>query len=593
MAKSTDITEAAIRRAANGKSYRRGDDYFRRGMVSSLQTEREVVVGMVSGTRDYDVRLWADGGEVEGECSCPMGRAGEFCKHLVATGLAYLAGGVPRTLGEGGQVGKPRRRQPPPRPKVTMDHVREHLLHQPPADLVGIIMRQAEEDDRLRESLLMEVARRRPGALDVATFRAAVDASTDTGGFVDYRAAYSFTTGIEKVVDSIAELLDAGHAAEVVELTEHALHRCEQALGQMDDSDGDMGSTLERLQELHHASCVKAKPDPEALARRLIHWEIEGEWDTFRGSIETYADVLGEQGLAVYRALAEEIWKQMPQLGPGDRCSFDGRRYPITSIMESIARSSGDIEQLVAVKARDLSSAWTFLQIAETYRQAGLADTALEWAERGVGAFPDAPDDRLVDFLADEYHRRQRHDDALSLIWSRFCRRKGPVSYQDLKSHADRDGQWPHWREKALAAIRTDIEERKRDTASRPKGRREAWRGPVDHSTLVDIFLWEGDVETAWQEAQAGGCCDSLWMRLAELRELEHPADALLVYQRRIDPIVNVKQNDAYREAAQLIRTIQELMVRLGREGDFPAYLESVRGAHKPKRNFMAMLRDM
>jgi uncharacterized Zn finger protein len=82
-------------------------------------------------------------------------------------------------------------------------------------------------------------------------------------------------------------------------------------------------------------------------------------------------------------------------------------------------------------------------------------------------------------------------------------------------------------------------------------------------------------------------------MRLAELRELEHPADALLVYQRRIDPIVNVKQNDAYREAAQLIRTIQELMVRLGREGDFPAYLESVRGAHKPKRNFMAMLRDM
>jgi hypothetical protein len=229
MAKRTDITEAAIRRAADGKSYRRGDDYLRRGMVSSLQTEREVV-------------------------------------------------------------------------------------------------------------------------------------------------------------DSIAELLDSGHAAEVVELAEHALHRCEQALGQMDDSDGDMGSTLERLQELHHAACVKAKPDPDALARRLIHWEIEGKWETFRGSVETYADVFGEQGRAVYRALAEETWKQMPHLGPGDRCSFDGRRYTITSIMESLARSSGDVEQLVAVKARDLSSGWRYLQIAETYRQAGLADTALEWAEKGVVA---------------------------------------------------------------------------------------------------------------------------------------------------------------------------------------------------------------
>jgi len=593
MARRPDITEAAIRRAADGKSYRRGDDYFRRGMVSSLQTEGEVVVGMVSGTRDYDVRLWTDDGEVEGECSCPMGRAGVFCKHLVATGLTYLAGGIPQMPGDEDRVAQPRRRQSQPRPKVAIDHVREYLLQQPPADLVGIIMRQAQEDDRLRESLLMEVARRRPGALDVATFRAAVDAATETGDFVDYRDAYSFTSGIEKVVDSIAELLDSGHAAEVVELTEHALGRCELALGQMDDSGGDMGLTLERLQELHHAACVKAKPDPEALARRLAHWEIEGEWDTFRGSVETYADVLGEQGLAVYRALAEEIWEQMPQLGPGDRCGFDGRRYPITSIMESLARSSGDVEQLVAVKARDLSSGWRYLQIAETYRQAGLADRALEWAEKGVDAFPDAPDERLVDFLADEYHRRRRHDDSLSLIWSRFCRRMGPVSYQDLKSHADRDAQWPHWREKALAAIRTNIEERKRDSASRSKGPWGAWREPVDHSTLVDIFLWEGDVETAWQEAQAGGCSENLWMRLAELREPEHPADALVVYQRRIDPIVNIKKNDAYRQAARLIRKIQTLMGRLGREGDFAAYLESVRNAHKPKRNFMAMLRDM
>jgi len=43
---------------------------------------------------------------------------------------------------------------------------------------------------------------------------------------VDYHGVYGFTSGIENVVDSIAELLDAGHAAEVIELTEHALRRC-------------------------------------------------------------------------------------------------------------------------------------------------------------------------------------------------------------------------------------------------------------------------------------------------------------------------------------------------------------------------------
>jgi uncharacterized Zn finger protein len=104
------------------------------------------------------------------------------------------------------------------------------------------------------------------------------------------------------------------------------------------------------------------------------------------------------------------------------------------------------------------------------------------------------------------------------------------------------------------------------------------------------VFLWEKDVEAAWQEANRGGCSNNLWMELAAKREKEHPEDALLVYQRHIDPTVNQKNNDAYREATDLLRKIRELMVRLGREADFGRYIESVRIAHKPKRNFMKLI---
>jgi len=591
--KKIKITAAAIRRAADGKSYKRGEDYFRRGMVYSLLTDGDAIVAKVRGTRNYKVRLWTEDGEVEGECSCPMGDMGVFCKHLVAAGLTHLAGGAPE-MPDDGEAKPRRRRKRPPKPTVTLDDVREHLLQKEPVDLVEIIMRQIEEDDRLRKSLLMEVARERPEGLDTATFRAAIDAATETGGFVDYHEAYSFTSGVENVVDSIAELLGAGHAAEVIDLTEHALRRCERALGQMDDSDGGMSPILERLQELHHAACLKAKPEPEPLAKRLFKWEIESGWDTFFGAAETYADVLGEKGLAVYRKLAEKLWDQMPQLGPGDRRSFEGLRFRITATMEALARSSGDIEQLVAVKARDVSSAYRYLDIAETYKQAKLPDKALEWAEKGLKAFAEKdPDSRLEDFLADEYHRRRRHDDAMALIWGQFRRRMGLESYQHLKQHADRARQWPQWREKALAAIRTAIEKQKRESASKPQDPWQAWRRPADHSVLVQIFLWERDVEAAWQEAQAGGCSDALWMKLAGLREKDHPADALDIYQRQIDPIVNIKKNDAYREAAKLIQKIKKLMAHLGREDEFPPYLESVRKTHKPKRNFMAMLKDM
>ena len=52
----------------------------------------------------------------------------------------------------------------------------------------------------------------------------------------------------------------------------------------------------------------------------------------------------------------------------------------------------------------------------------------------------------------------------------------------------------------------------------------------------------------------------------------------------------NRKNNEAYREAIGLLRKVRELMIRLDQEFEFPRYVESVRAAHKPKRNFMKLL---
>ena len=50
-----------------------------------------------------------------------------------------------------------------------------------------------------------------------------------------------------------------GAAAEVIELTEHALGKVEQAALGMDDSDGYMGGILSRLQEIHLAGCPEGQ----------------------------------------------------------------------------------------------------------------------------------------------------------------------------------------------------------------------------------------------------------------------------------------------------------------------------------------------
>jgi uncharacterized Zn finger protein len=570
------LDQRALRRMAGPASFERGEDYFVSGQVKAIAEEEGTITAKVQGTQPYRVKLWIEKGDLEYSCTCPVGADGEFCKHCVAVGLTWLESSELKTSEKDKSV-----------PGVTMDDVRAHLLGQDKSALVDMLVEHSMEDDRLRQRLSMKAAKKSSKALDLATFRRSIDDAVESDGFVDYRSAYQYARGIEEVIDSVEDLLKEGFAMEVIELAEYALEAVEEAMGSVDDSNGEMGSVLERLQDLHHRTCKKAKPDPEALARRLFEWELRTDYDTFYGAAETYAGILGEKGLGVYRMLAGAEWAKVPALGPGrDDPEKYGKRFRITHIMETLARQTRDVDAVVAVKKRDLSFAYNYLQIAETYKTARQHDLALEWAERGVKAFPKRTDSRLREFLAEEYHRRKRHDEAMALVWAEFTESPSFEQYRKLKAHAERIGQWESWRDKALEYLRSQIAGAK----SERQKNRLPWYRKADHSELVRIFLWEKDVEAAWREAQGGGCSNDLWLELAAKREREHPEEALPIYQRQIEPTLDRKNNEAYRQAIGLLRKVRELMVRLGREVEFTNYLDKVRAAHKVKRNFVKLL---
>src|SRR5918999_5308708 len=97
--------------------------------------------------------------------------------------------------------------------------------------------------------------------------------------------------------------------------------------------------------------------------------------------------------------------------------------------METVASQSGDLDELIAIKQRDLSHPYSFLQIAELYREAGEHDLALQWAEQGAYSF-ERLDSRLSDFMATEHHRRGLHSKAMMLIWEQFVERPGLEMYK-------------------------------------------------------------------------------------------------------------------------------------------------------------------
>ena len=571
------IDVQTLRRMAGAQSFWRGEGYFADGRVRNLAEDRGTVAAEVRGTQVYRVALWAEEGGLEYSCSCPLGHDGVFCKHCVAVGLAWLGPA-------GAKSKKAAKRE---KPSVTMNDVRAWLEDRDKSRLVDMLMDQAMEDGRLRQRLVLEVARTGAKGLDLQAYRRAIDAAVNAGDFVDYDEAFDYAHGIEEAVKGIEALLRDGHAAEVIELCEYALERVERAIEHVDDSEGHMGGILGHLQTLHLAACKRAKPEPVALAKRLFGWELRTPWDTFYGAASTYADVLGEPGLATYRELAEAEWARVPARSPGDGSHIESHKdFRVTHIMETLAEQSGDIEALVAVKERDLSMPYAYLQIAEIYKKAKQPDRALEWAERGLKAFPKNPDPRLQDFLAEEYHHRKRHGEAMALVWAQYVSNPYLETYKKLKEHADRVGQWSVWRDKALAALRKKLVPAKQQAPRYAW----AWEDRSGYSELVRIFLWEKDVEAAWAEAKSGGCTHDLWLELAAKREADHPEDALTVYRERVEPTLVQKNNEAYRAAIGLLRKVRGLLIRLGRESEFGDHLAALRLAHKPKRNFMKLL---
>jgi len=575
------IDAEALLAYAGARAFERGEAYFKSGHVQEVVETSEGVKGSVLGTALYETSLHAKGRRLVRSCTCPVGADGDFCKHCVALGLAWL--GEPRP-------GRSRSRGVVER-EPTMEDLRASLRQRDKEDLVDVVTKRAAEDEPFRRRLLMDASRRRSRGADLAVYRKALQQAVGSRRFVPYSEMYGYTRDIGDVVDSMSDLLKDGHSHEVVELTEYALVVVERAMEHVDDSDGGVGDLLRRLEALHlsgcKAACKSAQLDPIALAERLFEFEMRSEFDVFHRAATAYRHVLGPDGLAAYTKLARAVWDRMPPLGPNDEGKrWVGDRFRITQIMEALAENTKDVDALVAIKERDLSSAYVYLQIAEILAKARRKADAVEWAERGIAAFPKATDARLRCFLADRYQEQGRVDDAMKLVWSNFADRPCFERYCDLKKSAERAKQWPEWRTRALDLLHDRAPARR---GARPRSRFDL-DGAADRSTLVQILLSENEVDEAWSEARAGGCREELWMDLARRREKEHPEDALFVIQSRIEPTLGQKDKYAYGQAVRLLRKARELLVRLRRASDFDAFLASVRAAHRPKRNFMKLL---
>jgi uncharacterized Zn finger protein len=530
----------------------RGVDYAAQGHVTDVEVNASRVTAAVLGTRPYDVSVELGASELVCACSCPMGDADEFCKHLVALGITLLG-----DIADEPEVDEA---------SDTVD-LAAWLADQPASRLRELLLAEAQRDPQVHKRLAVLAAAETGEDLDLAAMHTAITEAFSWGhydrdGFVEYRDAWAWRNDVESVIDDVENALDAGFAEEVVALVELVLAKLNSAVDSVDDSDGHLRDLSDRACDLHLRACERAAPDPVELAGRLFDYALRGDGlGLFLDAVVDYAPVLGDAGLAAYRELAEQEWARIPAIGPGEDRSSDDERFTITTIMEHVAEVTGGLDELLEVMQRDVASAYAFLRIAQKCRRHARDDLALDWACRGLEAFPG--DVRLRELVGDIHADAGRHDNATEAERELFADGPSLGRYKRLKQRAEAAGSWSEERAAALA---------------------------IGGSVLVEILLWEGDGDAAWDAAQRYGCSDSLWTHVAAARAEQHPADALDVYRRQLDRAVQPADQRAYNEVVRLLKTMRPLYATIGQTNSFDHLVASIRTTYKRRRTLLERL---
>ena len=559
-------TQDEIEALADPRSFQRGSGYQRDGRVEITKRSAGRVDAVVRGTMPYSVELCSE--PRTWSCTCPLGEDGVFCKHCVAVALD-VAGPAP-TL-------RSSRRAAPVDEDIDMRAFVESLDHEA---LVELAMEQTDADWQLRERLRAQAIAAAGGTVNIREWKQRIDAAFGGRHFVSYAEAGSWAHEVFDVIGALDDTRAAGHAAAVVLLVEHANRRADEAVQHVDDSDGWLTDVSERLAQLHLRACEESQPDPVALAQRVADLELTGELDTFRRAAATYAHVLGPTGIAEYRRIIEPKWRAART----SKDPYSQAAFTSTQAMIGIAQGAGDPDELIAIRDGALRSPYDYLEIAEALLTADRQDEALTWARRGLEAFADRQwqTPPLREFAAAQLRAHGDRAGAEALWWEAFERHPSIDGYRKLLAEsADTEAR----RRQAIDVLRQrliagDTEARTRNPLLE--------RAPA--TTLVEILLYEGRAEDAWDVAGTHGCDDRIWMALARAREVDHPLDAIPIYARAAVAQIDRKKSGGYRTAVDLLARIRTLATNADEPQRFADLLAAVVTEHARKRNLMALI---
>lgn len=566
-----ELTVKDILNRASPESYRRGEVYYRRGAIFNTVRRGDTLEGRCEGSEytPYHVVVTLDqsGNISAASCTCRYEWGGD-CKHIVALLLTYIE--APEVFEE---------RAPVKDSLAARNHeqlialIREMVARYP--DLQALIDRPVPgqqpaghviDTEPLRRELRETV--RTSGEWDDRTAEHTVYSVADFArqfeAADDWRSASAIYRAIieESVIESYYPVHDEGEFGVAVGNVLHRLVKCldhEEIAG----DEVERRAVLDRLLDTYiwdvnmggfgvsdditpETLLARVRPDDLPLIRERIldaqrrkTQSEHGQW-----AAEAYEDFL------VYL-------DTLQQVDPEDtlrRLHDQGLYRLLTARLLSMGRA----EEAIEVIADHLTNAYERLQILPLLVTSGQGDAAIQLARQTLDA---KFDDRLADWLAEQYAGRNDRDALLSLRMQCMRERPSEPYYAALKQAAEAVGSW--------------------DTV-RPMVIRQLEQGTL-YSVLARVYLHDQDWDAAWgtlakiPRRAKWEQWTSLDLEVAQRSRHTRPRQAIPVYIAFAGQEIDQRSRDHYAQAAEYLSVVRDLYLELDEPDNWRGLIDGLR----------------
>ena len=500
----------------------------------------------------------------EAHCSCPVGGGGR-CKHVGALLLAWLERPDAFRLVEKLDTGLQQRS------KYELIALIKRMLQLEP-DLETLLETALPEENHGSAPVNPEIYRRqvssafRRGGDDwMASQRVARDVGVTLSSgdrflaLADYNGAgivyHAVAQGILEHYEMMPD--EDGELAEVVD-------RCVEGLGNCLAGGGDHAAVREScLQTLFDIYRFDVDFGGVGLGEAAPDLMLEHATDEEKGAIAGWVRAAMPRGDSWSEGYHRRVYGRFLldlEMAHLDDDSFLGICRECGLLAELVDRllTLGRLDDAIAEAGR--SGDYDLLTMADIFREHGSAQVVEPLLVRRIES---SGDNRLVEWLKEQYKERGELAEALALAKRLLDRRPHLAGYREVRELSQALGVWQESRPKLL----------------------DRWTAAGEYGLLTDVYLEEGEIELALRSVNQrrpgvlhGG--DQL-IRVAQAASETHPQAALDIYQQHAESLIEARGRDNYRQACAHLTRVRDLYRRLSRESVWTGFIAGLRERHR------------